>query len=451
MRGYKDPLRVMSPETTLERDVLGGNSGNLLFSQAAYATLLVPETDITVSNFFNLFDRPERVNERYDAVVLPFANAFRPGFAALLERFTALIERLTIPVSVLGIGAQSDLDYGFEPLAPIEPTVRRFARAVLERSPSIGVRGEFTEAYLKRLGFRDVEVIGCPSLFANGPTLPVRDDGRSLGRDARIALTAGRGDDARIGELVMAHHVRYRNLVYVAQGNADLDLMLWGESRAAAADGTGIPRHLSHPLYREDKVRFFIDAATWIRYLADFDFSFGTRFHGNVAALLAGTPAHVIAHDSRTLELARYFEMPYTKATALTGATDAAQLLEGSDFARLVGGHRERFERFVSFLERHGLEHVHTDPPGRRIFDERLAGLRLPPPVAPLASAASAELASRMRWLKATHARRVKRLSAQVSALEQRLGELERSGPAPPPAAPGALRRRLGRLGRLRP
>ncbi|WP_410089573.1 polysaccharide pyruvyl transferase family protein, partial [Streptomyces sp. gb1(2016)] len=53
-----------------------------------------------------------------------------------------------------------------------EPTVREFVTEVLNRSASIGVRGEFTEQYLKNMGFRDVEVIGCPSMFMNGETCP---------------------------------------------------------------------------------------------------------------------------------------------------------------------------------------------------------------------------------------------------------------------------------------
>ena len=50
-------------------------------------------------------------------------------------------------------------------LAPMEASVRAFMSAVLDRSPSVGVRGEFTHDYLRGLGFRDVEVIGCPSMF----------------------------------------------------------------------------------------------------------------------------------------------------------------------------------------------------------------------------------------------------------------------------------------------
>ena len=54
----------------------------------------------------------------------------------------------------------------------------------------------------------------------------------------------------------------------------------------------------------------FLDPWTWMDYLAGFDFAFGTRIHGTITALVSGTPGYLFAHDSRTLELARYFDDP---------------------------------------------------------------------------------------------------------------------------------------------
>jgi polysaccharide pyruvyl transferase WcaK-like protein len=90
-----------------------------------------------------------------------------------------------------------------------------------------------------------------------------------------------------------------------------------------AMAAAGAPITLDHPLIRSDRVRFFLDPTTWFEHLAQYDFSFGTRIHGNIAALLAGTPALLLAHDSRTLELAEYHEIPHRTITSIEDDADA--------------------------------------------------------------------------------------------------------------------------------
>ena len=112
----------------------------------------------------------------------------------------------------------------------------------------------------------------------------------------------------------------YPNLVYMAQNIQTLELMLHGTypmGKKGTMLRTGVPVSLKHPLIRQNRVRFFLDPKTWFAHLANYDFSFGTRIHGNIAALLAGTPALLLAHDSRTLELADYHEIPYREIGAL--------------------------------------------------------------------------------------------------------------------------------------
>ena len=58
----------------------------------------------------------------------------------------------------------------------------------------------------------------------------------------------------------------------------------------------------------EDRVRFPLETWSWLRHLSGFDYAVGTRLHGNVAATLADTPSMLLAHDSRTLELAELNE-----------------------------------------------------------------------------------------------------------------------------------------------
>jgi hypothetical protein len=381
LRAVKDPFEVLPPETVLLRNAIANNAGNLVFSVASQRLLETALTRVVVDRFAVGPDEADAINERYDAYVLPLANAFRPSFEANLLRTTALIQRLRIPVVVLGVGHQASVDNDTTRLEPMADAVRAFVGAVLERGPSIGVRGELTADYLRSLGFRDVEVIGCPSLFWHGDRLAIRERAPQLAPDARIALTVS-PYVKRMAPLLARQLVRYPNLVYLPQDIDTLEVLLWGEPIGDVATDDPRPIHPDHRLFREDRVRMFLDPVPWIDFLATQDFSFGSRIHGTIAALIAGTPSFVLAHDSRTLELARYFEIPHRRLRDVdVRAIDAAELYAGADPTALVAGHAARFARFCTYLDAHGLDHVFCSPPPTPDFDARAAATDWPPPV----------------------------------------------------------------------
>jgi polysaccharide pyruvyl transferase len=381
IRGTKSPFEAISAERMLRDNLIANNSGNLLFLETAWKILSARGSEITPDGLSAHRIGADRINERFDVYVIPLANAFRQSYEDSLVRLTRVIERLTIPVVVLGVGVQFSRSHEPGATRPFDDSVKAFVKAVLDRSPSIGVRGEITQDYLGQLGFRDVEVIGCPSMFLNGERLEVTKRTPTLDRDARIGI----GVTPRIpkmGPIVMSHVQRYPNLEYLAQDIDALRLLLWGEGPTESADGNGpLPIHLSHPLLRDDKSVFFVDPWPWLDHMRDTDFVFGTRIHGSIAAVLSGTPGYLFAHDARTLELARYFELPHRPLSEIPPDVDAADLYDEADFGPLIAGHLERFRRFTGYLERHGLRHVFEPGEGTSAFDERIAAVRFPPPV----------------------------------------------------------------------
>lgn len=379
LRASKDPFEVMSPEDTLIQNVIANNSGNLIFHAASYKLLATRGATVTPDRLVVDASKAEQINERFDAYVIPLANAFRPSYQGLLDRTTGLIRRLDIPVTVLGVGAQSGRgNFATERLHPIEKSVRAFVGAVLDRSPSIGVRGEWTYDYLRGLGFRDVEVIGCPSMFFHGGHMAVEKRTLTLKPDANLAINVT-PYVKRMASLVRSHHERYENLRYYPQDIETLELLLWGESSRAAARTDDMPFHTRHPLFLENKVQFFVDPWPWIEALRTADFAFGSRIHGNITALLAGTPSFVLAHDSRTLELARYFEIPHRHIKDVRPSVDASDLYAEADYGPLNRGHAARFATFTDYLSRHRLDHVFAEGEDPTLFDRRVAETSYPP------------------------------------------------------------------------
>jgi hypothetical protein len=441
LRSGKSPFDVFTVEEALHQDVIATNSGNLIFSDAAHKILQTPGTEVVSNGMRTEAATADLVNEEYDVFVVPLANAFRPSFESGLKRLTRLIRRLRIPVVVLGVGAQAGLNSNAARLQPMEQSVREFVSAVLDRSASIGVRGEFTEKYLRDLGFRDVEVIGCPSMFMHGKELVVDKRVPALTADSRIAVNGSHSAVQKQGlaKVIEATRARYPRTTFIGQNLSDARQLHWRDLSHPNAQVTAIPTHPEHPMYREDRVRVYVDPVTWIDDLRGYDFSFGSRIHGNIAALLAGTPATVLCGDSRTLELCRYFEIPHRRIDKLTPDLDPARLYEEADFTGLTGGHQERFERFTAFLDRNGLENTFTHGDGGAAFEARMRSLAFPPGIRPWNDADLPSLTSRFGWLQT----RITELSLDNAQLRR---ELERGTLRSTAASSASVYRRARRV-----
>jgi hypothetical protein len=347
LRAGAAPFEVPGDTTTATFGF--GNSGNFIFANAVYGSLSRPDNTIAVNRYRPDYATAEEINEKYDVFVLPLANAFRRQYEGELLTYAALIERLKIPCVVVGIGAQAGLD--LEELKPsaIDGSVRRFVSAVLERSATIGVRGEITHDYLRRLGFHAIDIIGCPSMFLRGAALQIEKLDRQLEATDRIAVNYTEGTPVAVAALMESTLASFLNSVFVAQGQPEM--RAWNDKVQKISSGTD--------RVETDRVRYFDDMTAWLDFMKTRVFAFGTRIHGNIAALLAGVPAMVIAHDSRTLELAQYHQIPFCLANEISAETAPSRLYDRTNYDATNKGALSRFEQYKSFLKRNGLATIY--------------------------------------------------------------------------------------------
>lgn len=409
IRAGKEPWVAVSPESNLDFNVLGTNSGNMLFSSAVFATLSTDENELLADYFqvertSSASSLAGAIAERFDRIVLPFANAFRSSFVPHLNRWTDVVERVGMPVSVLGVGGQFSLEGRPTATPEVDEATTRFMRAVLDRGPSIGVRGPITAEYLAGLGFGDehVTVTGCPSLYRPDIDVRMRDASVPLPDDARIAfnLTPNpryEGMEHLVSILEEARSA-YGDVVYIPQENQDLAHMLWGTPFTATADRT-LPRHAGHWLFTENRSRFFVDERTWREFLSGHDLAVGNRIHGTIASVLAGVPSIVLPFDSRITELAEVHRLPNLPLAQLAAGTTADDLRAAIDAASFNERHRANLDAYRDFLDAHGLRHAFREGAEER-YSERVAKAQLPGPVEVAPALVPAPALDRMRWLQ---------------------------------------------------
>jgi hypothetical protein len=353
-------------------EATGANTGNLFIGHGLFHGL-----DCAQKTYHPGFGQvpPERLHEHYDQVFIPASNfvANSVDLASQYEYFA----RSRVPLFCFGLGSQ--LLPGEQ--VALKPGTLAFLRLLSERSGSIGVRGSFTASVLWDLGIRNLSVVGCPSFLALGPEARARlargqpsldKVGLNFSNNVRRHSTAAAG--MRAGENALFQRMLTENAFYILQNEAPemalLDAMAKPDPAAAAAAVQRIAELFEISGSRDDvraflerRIRVFFSAEDWIGCMATMTASVGTRFHGNVAALLAGTPALFLEHDMRTRELCEVLRVP---SLALDRAVPAEEILErllAADYAPFLRQFPRLQMEWRLFLARNGLEAVAAEAP----------------------------------------------------------------------------------------
>ena len=310
---------LQSLDADLFYAAVGKNTGNLLFTRAVQKQLAA---DLQHVGFD--FD-PVQLRAEFDGLVIAAANwvSERDDFGFLAD----LIEQANIPCVIIGLGAQAGLDRSIP--AVHEGTVRML-RAISERSDLISVRGAFTADVLAHSGIHDVNVTGCPSIYWHcRRDFQIDKPAKILGHDVAIHSTRyfvpGRDDPADVHQNLYRYALRSDSSIIYQSEIPELTLSVLGSDRIDGFDEDRLAHYYAADDwsalsdYLSKRSLTYLDVDAWISRMKAFDFVIGTRLHGTVASLLAGTPAMLIAHDSRTSEVAEFAGMPV--ATSLEVAS----------------------------------------------------------------------------------------------------------------------------------
>ena len=350
-----------------------------LFLDAAWKLLSAPGVEIDAGPARPSGPRDaDAINERYDAYVVTLANAFRHSFDDNLDRLTRLIRRLRIPVVVLGVGAPGNgrLRLRGRSGRSTRTSRRCAARCWTDRRRSASAaRPRWRTS--ARLGFRDVEVIGCPSMFVWGDGLRV---------DRRIAALDG----------VDGWRSRSRPTGRPWAGSRWRPGPLSAPRLRRAGPRHAVPagrRHCRCPVAgrrrRCRSTRLTRCSARAGRGCTS------TRGPGSTicAASTTCSARGSTAPSPRSWRGRRRRCSPTTRARWSSPATsrsrigscatcpadvDAADLHRRLDLAPFHAGHPARFATYIGFLERAGLDHIFAHEGAPAAFELRVAATPFP-------------------------------------------------------------------------
>ena len=427
IRAGMSPLDNFSPEQVLVNNYIGDNVGNLLYAYSIFRTLMLEDTIITPNYYKVNPNDAEKINEEYDCFIIPLADAFRKDFVNEMRNLTALIKRLTIPCVVVGVGLKADFGTDLKEDFPFDEDVKNFVKAVLEKSAMIGVRGEITSAYLTKLGFvegKDHTVIGCPSMYTYGKNLTVRDT--KLTKDSMVCVNNNILCPNNVQHFLENSMKQIENHYFLPQRIQEFRLTYIGAPYFHNQKRDCYPCDMNARLYKENKVRFFVNMPAWLDFLSKAELSFGGRLHGNIAGVVAGTPSLLIPHDARMKELTEYHNLPHIWAKDINEQSDIFELFAKTDFKQVLNGHEQRFEHYIDFLDKNGLDHIYKNGqhPVETPLDRKLKELELYPAIETINGCQKEELFDRMKKYYTLEDARKDKLTKEVKKLRKEKREL---------------------------
>lgn len=291
---------------------VGLNTGNLAFWYAVNSHILDEKT------YLNWEFDPEYVNKNFDRLIFVGANQLNPAWD--MSHLANKFEKVNIPMLVIGLGAQAE--FGHDIYEQQEGTIR-FMKAIGEKCSHISVRGELTKKVLAKYGIDNVVVTGCPSNFINPrKDIGIKANPKSVNVEQIKKIVFNIDIVHKLKDFLPLAYEWSRGLddfSFVSQ--APIDIVTAARSNDIYKDTKRLNqiRNLLMPgaslkytsMFINRSFRSYFNAEMWMESLLHYDFSIGTRMHGNMLAFQVGVPTVFVAHDQRVLEMFTTMKLPY--------------------------------------------------------------------------------------------------------------------------------------------
>jgi len=399
IRSGISPLENLSTFHIIHKNLIGSNSGNLIYAYSVYRALMTsPEVELIPDRYKLNEKDADWINETCSCYVIPLADMFRPNAEKELYRIANLVKKLKIPCIVIGVGLRASINANIDKGFKFDDVVKYFINSILEKSAMLGLRGENTGKYLKHLGYKedkDFMVIGCPSMYTYGNKL--KHSKLKLTENSKISVNASVLSETKVLNFLNKILDEYKNSFFVPQRISELKTLYLGEKYIHTQNKPMYPTKISDKIYQENRVKFFTHQNTWQNFLEQMDLSIGGRLHGNIAAILAGIPTIILPHDSRMSELVNYHHLPCITSDKLIATDSLPDILNKVDFSDMHNYHNENFNRYKKFLKLNNLNTIfeNSDYIEQAPLDIALSKLKTPKDIESIVAISKSEIAFR--------------------------------------------------------
>lgn len=316
-------------ETMFSR--VGSNTGNLVFFRAI-KKLFNPDF---LKPYYGINNIEEKISE-YDAFLTTDLIWIREN--AQYENTEQILKNIghrpLIPVSV---GLQSN---DFKSDFCIHPKTIRLLYEIAERCV-VGVRGEYTADILDKYGIRNLKVIGCPSVYYkdkyNLTKLSTRTQIETV---CSFKTFWGRCSEK---EIKFLDYCRKRNLDFIEQTAQPMSTMF-------------IRDCVRFEEWLADASHIFFDIDEWDRFMQNYDFYIGMRFHGGIIAMQNNVCPLFIITDSRVRELTEFFGLPSIDVKKFNTLTPLKKYYAKTDYTEFYERYEQHKETMKEFAKKNNLE-----------------------------------------------------------------------------------------------
>lgn len=298
------------------------NSGNMVHANAPLrmfdSTLYAKDINCRLLGYR---DFPDFVNKKCSHLIITLANTLKIGDAdgGKYARLSGFISKIEKPVVVFGLGVQSKSQNLSEATLPLEAI--DLVKQLSQKAHYLGVRGEYTKKVLESLcGIKNVFVTGCPSIFSNPSAFKLlrKNIANPAGRPAyagthyhtdvekHLLGKAIAGDHWLIEPVNKFNHQFYLNALTDTESSSNIPYFLKGIYKPEDDSARNTLKN-----YFLMRYKLFRNVEDWYQFNCDsVSFTYGSRFHVNMASLISGKPALWFTHDARTRELVEFMNLP---------------------------------------------------------------------------------------------------------------------------------------------